>query len=321
MTAKSSYVLLLGLILIVCVFLAGCSSQSSTTTTSKITTQPAPKYTAGDIVSNNASSTFWLILSYDSGSDLYTRAQVEKNPDGSYNQITGVQDSFPRMDMENLYPVFITQVSVASVPVATTTIPTTVITTLSGSGPLVTAVSPSTGATGTSVSLTITGTNFLSGATVQLVQAGLQPIAASSVSVTSAQITCSVNLGSLTAGPAYVQVINPDGRSAMSSFTVGEPTPVISSISPTSGYQGSSYTLTVYGQTLTDVQLVTLLSADGTDSISCTSPSPSATSTSCTLAIPSTAEFGLYSVSALSSDGTNGTLSSAFTVENATTST
>jgi hypothetical protein len=319
MTEKFYYGLVSVLILILCIFLAGCSSSTSTTSTiAKITTQPVSKYSAGDIVTNNASTPEWMIISYDPNSDLYTRVEVQKNPDGTWNQVTGDQDNFPRADMEKIYPVLLTQVSVSSVPVATVTIPTTVTTTLTGSGPLVSAVSPTSGSMDSSVSVTLTGTNFQNGATLQLVQAGFQPIAATGVSVTSTQITGTFNINNVNAGPANVEVVNPDGRSSMTSFTIGFPTPVISSINPTSGAQGQSYTLTVHGQTLTDAQLVTLVSADGTSQVSCTNPEPSATAVSCTLVIPDSAPFGVYNINVITSDGTEGSATAAFTINNST---
>jgi uncharacterized protein YceK len=320
MTAKSCYGLLLGLLLVICVLLAGCSSQSSTTTIAKITTQPQPKYTAGNIITNNASSAFWLITSYDSTNDLYQRVLVQKNSDGSWSQVTGQTESDTWNDVEKLYPVLLTQVSVASVTYATPTVPTTVTTTLSGSGPIVSAVSPTTGAIGTTLSVTITGSNFQNGATVRLVQAGLQPVSASSVSVSSTQITGTFNLASLNAGPANIEVINPDGRAASlsSAITIGEPSPTISNINPTSGALGSSYTLTLTGQQFTDVSAVTLWSSDASSQIQCSSPSSAATTVSCTLAIPGSVNAGSYSVEALTSDGTMGWLNSSFTVNNST---
>jgi hypothetical protein len=261
-----------------------------------------------------------MITSYDSSSDLYARVQVVENSGGTWSQPTGTTDNFPRTDMERLYPVLLTQVSVASVPVVTATIPTTVQTTLSGSGPIVSSVSPTTGAVGTSLSITITGSNFVNGATVRLVQPGLQPVSASGVSVTATQITGTINLAGLNAGPANVQVINPDGRSALlnSAVTIGEATPTISSINPTSGSQGQSYTLALNGQLFSNVQLVNLVSSDGLTQIPCTNPSAAATTISCSLALSDSVNPGVYNVEVITSDGTTGTLNSAFTINNAT---
>lgn len=323
MTVKSCYGLLLGLILVMCVLLAGCSSQSSSTTTvAKVTTQPQADYTAGDIITNNASSAYWLITSYDSTSDLYNRVLVQKNSGGTWSQVTGQTESDTRSDVEKLYPVLSTQVSVASVTYATPTVPTTVTTTLSGSGPIVSSVSPTTGAISSTLSVTITGSNFQSGATVRLIQAGLQPVSASGVSISSTQITCTFNLASLNSGPASIQVSNPDGRVASlnNAITIGLASPTITSINPTSGNLGQTYTLTLTGQTFTDVSVVTLISSNATSQIMCSAPNAGATTVSCSLAIPSSAGTGSYSVKALTSDGTIGWMNSSFTVNNATSS-
>lgn len=312
---------MLGLILVLCVLFAGCSSQSSTTTIAKVTTPPAAKYTAGDIITNNASSSFWLITSYDSTNNLYNRVLVQKNSDGTWSQVTGASLQDTKMDVEKLYQVLVTQVSVASVTYATPTVPTTVQTTLSGNGPIISAVSPTTGAIGSSLSVTVTGSNFQNGASLRLVQPGLQPIAASGVSVTSTQITGTFNLASMNAGPANVQVVNPDGRSALlnSAVTIGVASPTISSISPTSGSPGQTYTMTLNGQTFTNVQLVNLVSSSGSTEIPCTSPSASAdTKISCSLVLPSSATPGVYGIEVITSDGTTGTMNSAFTINNAT---
>ena len=321
MTVKPSYGLILGLILVLCVLLAGCSSQSSTTTIAKVTTPPAAKYTAGDIITNNASSSFWLITAYDSTNNLYTRVLVAKNSGGTWSQITGVTQQDTQKDVEKLYQVRVTQVSVASVTYATPTVPTTVQTTLSGSGPIISNVSPTTGSIGGSLSITVGGNNFQNGATLRLVQPGVQPVTATGVSVTSTQITGTFDLSNLNAGPANIQVINPDGRftSLNSAVTIGQPSPVLNNINPSSGTQGSTYTLTVTGQYFTDVTLVNLVQGSGTP-IQCPVTSPSATQASCSLKIPSTAAFGSYNVEIMTSDGMIGWSNSSFTVNNATSS-
>ncbi|MGA2161446.1 MAG: IPT/TIG domain-containing protein [Methanoregula sp.] len=323
MTGKYQYGLLLCLILILCVFLAGCSSQN-TTTTKTITTTPTAKYTAGDIVGMTASSQsgVWLILSYDATADQYQRELVMKNSDGTWGYPTGTTPSpISRAEMEKVYPALISHVSVASVLVVTPTVPTTVVTTLSGSGPLITSISPTSGVTGTSVTITITGSNFQTGATARLTQPGLQPVTATGVSVTSTQITGTFALGSLNAGTANIQVINPDGQSASlkSAFTIGAASPVITSISPTSGTPDDSYTLTVTGQTFNNIGSVSLVSADGLDQYACSNPSSTAsTKISCSLAIPGSAVPGTYNVRVITTDGMFGFLNSSFIINNAT---
>ncbi|MFZ1896558.1 IPT/TIG domain-containing protein [Methanoregula sp.] len=323
MTRKSRYGLLLCLILILCVFLAGCSSQNTTIKTTPVPTTPAAKYTAGDIVAMTASSQSeaQLIVSYDASKDQYERALVVKTSGGTWGYPKGTSPSpISRVDMEKVYPVLITHVSVASVAVVTPTVPTTVTTTPSGSGPIMTAISPTNGVSGTSVTITITGSNFQTGATVRMTQPGLQPVTATGVSVSSTQITCTFALGGLNAGTANIQVTNPDSRSSsmMSVFTIGAAPPVITSISPTKGTLGASAILTLKGQNLDNVVSVILVSADGLQPGSCTSVSSASTAVTCTYTIMDSATTEVYNLEAINSDGGVGWLNSSFTINNAT---
>ena len=216
----------------------------------------------------------------------------------------------------------ITHVSVASVAVVTPTVPTTVTTTLSGSGPIMTAISPTNGVIGTSATITITGSNFQTGATVRMTQPGLQPITATGVSVSSTQITCTFALGSLNAGTANIQVTNPDGRSSslMSAFTLGAAPPVITSINPTSSSLGQSFTLTINGQNLNNVVVVQLVSASADGSqVQCSSPSTASTTVTCAFSSLSVTPE-VYNVQVVNSDGVSGFLNSSFTLNNATSS-
>ncbi|MFA5254361.1 MAG: IPT/TIG domain-containing protein [Methanoregula sp.] len=315
------YGLLLGLLLIVCVLFAGCSSQSSTTVTTTIpTTQATAKYTAGDVVAmtSSAQTGVWLIMSYDSSADQYERAIIVKNSDGSWgHRETSKTEKFPRAEMDKLYPVKLSHVSVASI---TPTIATTATTVASMAAPSITSISPTSGATGTTVSLTINGNNFQSGSTVRLIQPGKMPVIATGVSASSNQITCNIALSSLDAGTANVQVTNPDGQatSLPGVFTIGAATPTISSISPTSSDRDKSFTLTVNGQNFNSILSVTLVYSD-TYQIQCTNPSTTSSSKlTCTLAIPSSATPGSYSIRVLADGAPSGTKSSAFTVNNST---
>ena len=323
MSRTSHYGLLLFLILILCVFFAGCSSQNTTTTTKTVTTtQAGPEYTAGDIVTNTASSATWLIVSYDSSTDQYERALLVKNSDGSWGRVTTTTDEFPRAEMEKLYPVKLSHVSATSVTVATPTIPTTVVTTLSGSGPAITAISPTSGATGTSASITITGTNFQNGATASLVQPGHLPVQATSTSVSSTQITGTFDLSSLAAGMTNVEVTNPDSQSTtlQNAFTIGAASPVISSFSPTSADLGAtSVAFSITGQNLADTWAITLVSSDGSQQVPCASLStPTSTGVTCVLSIPDSITTGAYTVKVMTSDDTSGTSTSTFAINNAT---
>jgi uncharacterized protein YceK len=323
MTGKSRYGLLLCLILVLCVFLAGCSSQNTAIKTTPVPTTPAAKYTAGDIVAMTASSQSeaQLIVSYDASKDQYERALVVKTSGGSWGYPAGTSPSpISRVDMEKVYPVLITQVSVASVAVVTPTVPTTVTTTISGPGPIMTAITPTNGVSGTSTTVTITGSNFQTGATVRMTQPGLQPVTATGVSVSSTQITCTFALGSLNAGTANIQVTNPDGQfaSMMSAFTLGAAPPVITSVNPISANLGASLTLTINGQNLNTIMSVILVSASGDGSqVQCSNPSNTPTTVTCALSSLSVTPE-VYNLEAINSEGGVGWLNSSFTLNNAT---
>lgn len=324
MTHLKVYGPLLGLILIVCVLFAGCSSQTTTTATTTVpTTQATAKYTAGDVVAKTSSTQtgVWLVMSYDSSADQYERAVIVKNSDGSWgHRTTTATEKFPRAEMEKLYPAKLTHISVTTVQVITPTIATKATTAASGAAPSISSVTPTSGATGTTVSLTINGNNFQNGASVRLIQPGKMPVVATGVSVSSNQITCNVALSNLNAGTANVQVTNPDGQSTSLTgvFTVGAASPIISSVSPTSSDRDESVTLTVNGQNFNNILSVTLVYSD-TLQIPCTTPvSSSSSKLTCTLSIPSSATAGSYSIKVLADGGVSGSMTSAFTVNNST---
>jgi hypothetical protein len=91
--------------------------------------------------------------------------------------------------------------------------------------PTLSGITPSSGVTGTSVSITnLAGTNFsVSGTTVVQLKMGTTTIAATSVNaISSTQITCTFSLAGAATGAWDVVVTNPDGQTATlsSGFTV-----------------------------------------------------------------------------------------------------
>ncbi len=94
----------------------------------------------------------------------------------------------------------------------------------------------------------LSGTNFISGATVRLSRAGNPDLFAPGVSVPGpATITCTFVLPSGTSPGLWdVTVQNIDGQSGVlaNGFTVNDPGPVITGISPDSGLAGTSVTIT-----------------------------------------------------------------------------
>ncbi|MDD1708594.1 MAG: hypothetical protein LUQ33_05435, partial [Methanoregulaceae archaeon] len=100
--------------------------------------------------------------------------------------------------------------------------------------PVADLVDPASGITGQILPLSLTGGNFLSGATVTLVKAGESNLSAIITEVEPATITCSVNLSGAIAGLWSVVVTNPDGKESTISngFTVLNQVPTVTAIMP-----------------------------------------------------------------------------------------
>ena len=97
------------------------------------------------------------------------------------------------------------------------------LTVQAGTAPSVTSISPNTGQNTGSIPVTISGANFVSGATVKLTKSGQTNINATSVNVSSStQISCNLNLSGAATGAWNVVVTNPDAQSATltNGFTV-----------------------------------------------------------------------------------------------------
>lgn len=117
--------------------------------------------------------------------------------------------------------------------------------------PTLAAISPTSAAAGSAaVTLTVTGTNFLSGGLGSVVRWNGVNLATQYVSPTQLTATLTeANLGA--SGTAAVTVFNPapgGGTSAAQPFTVVAPVPITTTISPTTATAGNAgFTLTVNG--------------------------------------------------------------------------
>lgn len=260
------YGILISLFLISGVLIAGCSDQSPDGSTTTVTT-PAPdvKYAAGDIIAKTSSSTdqwLYVIVNYDRSTDQYTRQLIYKNADGSWGHFVNNQtNKEARTLVEKVYPVKIAQVKISAIAIVTPTILTTVTITSSGNSPDIISVSPTRGGTGTTVSVTITGNYFQSGATVKLMRAGDPLIQATSVSVpSSTKIDCTFKLTGAEKGGYNVIVTNPGGQSdtLVGGFTVSESAPLITSITPVRGIYNETVNLVITGQYFKDPAKVSL---------------------------------------------------------------
>ena len=226
-------------LLIFGVFFAGCSDNSATTAsaTPASVSPTAPTtgalYSAGDIVKNPKSSSgaALLIIKYDAATDMYERAYVYPNTDGSFGyRIDSKTDLTSRSVIEKVYTAKVKTTDVSAIPIKTLTVaptPTAVSTTASPSetstvttttttypAPRVKGISPDKALSGTTVSITnLEGQNFRTGAKVALKKSGTT-INATDVSFGSAVLlTCKFALpAGSTAGYWDIVVTNPDGQ-------------------------------------------------------------------------------------------------------------
>jgi len=325
--------LLICALLVVVVLIAGCSDQSSAGTTAPVPTTALPqaKFAAGDIIAKSASSTdkmLYLITQYDSKSDMYTRAWIYKNADGKWGHfIDNKTEKVERALVEKVYPVTLDRVTLSSIAIVTPTIPPTVVATLSGSAPTVTGISPASGAKNAVAGVTITGTNFESGATAKLMRAGYPSITATGVSVSSAtSIGCTFNLNGGDEGSWNVVVTNPGGQSdtKTGAFSIGQAPPIITGVTPTTAeLNATQLAITINGQNFKEGVKVTFV--QGASELYCVNPmSIDTKKISCVLDLKMSngGKFGIWDVKVLNIDGQQtGTLTGKFTVTNATPST
>jgi hypothetical protein len=141
----------------------------------------------------------------------------------------------------------------ATTPAGTAGAQNVVVTNVAGSGtltggftyvspPTVTAISPPSGPTAGGTSVTITGTNFVTGATVTI-----GGNAATGVSVTNST-TIKATIPAGTAGTVSVIVTTAGGSSnAFSGYTYNNPAPTLTSISPTTGNRLQTLNVTFTG--------------------------------------------------------------------------
>ncbi len=128
--------------------------------------------------------------------------------------------------------------------------------------PTITSLSPTSAlAGGAGFTLTVNGTNFNSSSVVNF-----NGTAATTTFVSATQITAAITAGQIAAaGTLNVNVTNPapgGGASGNSQFTVNNPAPTITSLSPTSGTKGgTAFTLTVNGTGFVSTSVVNFNSA------------------------------------------------------------
>ncbi len=327
MAGHPRYCLFLSCFLVFCIISAGCSDESPASEG----TTPAPvhaeaKYSEGDIIAtpgSSSSSSLYLILKYDTATDQYTRAVIVKNEDGSWGYRTSDRtEKSPRATLEKTYTVKAGHVAVSIVPVITSAGLSETTLNPSGKAPLISKISPASAVRDSVVSITISGSDFQSGATVKLFKAGSSPINGTVTSVTAFDISCNFNLKGKNEGTYNLIVINPDGQSdsRQAVFTIGEASPVIAGMYPVTGALNQRIPLTISGQNFrTEVKVSFMKNAT---ELVCDEPlSMESSKISCTLDLGTNrgASPGEWNLTVLNiRDGRRSTWVKKFVVTNAT---
>ena len=179
--------------------------------------------------------------------------------------------------------------------------------------PAVTSTSPSSRGQGaTSQNVTVTGTNFVSGATVTLSGSGITVNSTTFVSAT--QLTANLTVAAAaTTGARNVTVTNPDGGtgSCTGCFTVNA-APTVTSTSPSSLAQGTTaQNVTVTGTNFVSGATVTLSGSNITVN---STTFVSATQLTANLTVAATATTGARNVTVANPDGGTGSCTGCFTV-------
>jgi hypothetical protein len=130
--------------------------------------------------------------------------------------------------------------------------------------PTLTAISPASGAASTTISVSLTGTNFTTGSTIAISGGGVTASNVKRVSATQLTATFAIALNA-TQGGRTVSVTSAGGTSGTVTFTVTAPPPPPSlvSILPTSGARGLSVSVTLNGTNLAGATAVNVTRVGG----------------------------------------------------------
>jgi streptogramin lyase len=279
------------------------------------TTSPLPNGTVGVFYSQGITATggtspyVWAQiagslpagLSLDSGSCFFgptpNRARAVRPRQSSVCLIVGTPTTFGTSN-------FAMQVTDASK--ATATAPFSL--TINPLPPTLLSINPATGVQGTAVPITLTGTNFVAGASVTVGNPG---VTVSNVVVASAsQITATFTIaGGATLGATNVEVTTSGGTSSPVVFTVLPPTPVLTSISPSAGTVGRNIAVTLTGSNFVPGATVNVTGGVTVSNVTVVS----ASQITATFAIPSTATPGPVNVTLGTAGGTSGAV--VFTID------
>ena len=168
--------------------------------------------------------------------------------------------------------------------------------------PTLTSISPNNGVQGQGLAVTLTGTNFVAGATIGVSGAG---ITVSNTTVLSAtQITATFTIaGTAATGAQNITVTTSGGTSGAQPFTVNLAPPTLTSISPNNSVQGQSVPVTLTGTNFVAGATIGLSGAGITVSNTTVA---SATQITATFTIAANAATGAQNITVTTSGGTSG---------------
>ena len=168
--------------------------------------------------------------------------------------------------------------------------------------PTLTSISPNSGVQGQGVAVTLTGTNFVAGATIGLSGAGITVSNTTVVSATQITATFAIAANAAT-GAQNVTVTTSGGTSGAQPFTVNLAPPTLTSISPNNGVQGQGVAVTLTGTNFITGATIGVSGAGITVS---NTTVVSATQITATFAIAGNTSTGAQNVTVTTSSGTSG---------------
>ena len=169
--------------------------------------------------------------------------------------------------------------------------------------PTLTSVSPNQGLRGTTVAVTLTGTNFIVGATTVNVGAGMT--ATNVVVGSSTSLTANFVLDpAAVVGPRIVTVTTAGGTSVPQGFTINLPPPTLTSVAPNQGTRGTIVAVTLTGTNF--VAGATVVNVSGADATASNVVVVSPTSLTASVVIDATAAGGARTVTVTTAGGTSG---------------
>ena len=181
-----------------------------------------------------------------------------------------------------------------------------------GNEPTITSLTPTSGVNTATLPVTITGANYRAGATVTITNRTTTKTVAG-VLAGNTTIKCSLPLTGLPFGLYNLTVRNTDGSNITrpDAFTIMNPSPAITSITPMSGYNSGTITVTITGTKF--VSGATIILINGSMAIPGTVASLSASRISGTFPLAEVSP-GTYNLTVNNPGDINGTKLNAFTI-------